>query len=144
MRDMNSVVCPHCKSHRIITTNVPRDVVVVMPCPACGELTVLFRNKAIALDKRILERGTREERVEHCARVITEFLESGMFQIEPPPERPRRRRRRPAPEVPPPEDAAEPSDMQPDPAISEADIEHFIKVELEQLDDPESFHKLFG
>ncbi|MBP8130170.1 MAG: hypothetical protein KA184_11385 [Candidatus Hydrogenedentes bacterium] len=139
---MNSVVCPHCKSHRIVTTNVPRDVVVVMPCPACGELTVLFRNKAIALDKRILEQGTREERVAHCARVITEFLESGMFQIDAPPARPRRRRHRPAPEAPLPEESL--AAPEPDPGISDADIEHFIKVELEQLDDPDFFRKLFG
>jgi len=116
-----------------------------MPCPACGELTVLFRNKAIPLDRRVLERGSRKERIEHCARVITEFLEAGMF----PPDfsggpRPRRRRRRPSPEAAMREDAPGPCDVRPDPGITDADLNHFVNVELGQLDDPECFRKLFG
>jgi len=76
---MDVVVCPHCKSHRIITSNVPKDVVVVMPCPSCHELSVLFRNKVIPLSRRIIERGTFEERKEHFAQVIARFLEAGIL-----------------------------------------------------------------
>jgi len=65
-----------------------------------------------------------------------------MFQIDAPPARPRRRRHRPAPEAPLPEESL--AAPEPDPGISDADIEHFIKVELEQLDDPDFFRKLFG
>ena len=76
---MDLVVCPHCKAHRIVTIKVPKDVVVVMPCPSCHELIVLFRNRIIALSRRILERGTQEERKAHLADVIGEFLDEGLF-----------------------------------------------------------------
>ena len=45
---MYTVVCPHCKSHQVLTTKVRRDVVVVMPCPSCHEWVILFRDKVIA------------------------------------------------------------------------------------------------
>jgi hypothetical protein len=76
---MDMVVCPHCKSNRIITSRVPKDVVAVMPCPNCHELAVLFRDKIIPINRRILEEGSREERTQHLAQVITEFLEAGIL-----------------------------------------------------------------
>jgi hypothetical protein len=79
---MDVVICPHCKSHRIVTAKVPRDVVVVMPCPSCHELAVLFRNKVIALSRRIIEHGSFEERKMHLAHVIAEFLEAGMLPFK--------------------------------------------------------------
>lgn len=75
--------CPHCGTPRIITSKVPRDVVVVMSCPHCRELVVLFRNKAVALSRRILETGSFEERKDHFATVITEFFEPGMLGLPP-------------------------------------------------------------
>jgi len=79
---MDMVICPHCKSHRIITSRVPKDVVAVMPCPNCHELAVLFRNKIIPIDRRVLEEGTKEERTQHLAQVITEFLEAGILPFQ--------------------------------------------------------------
>jgi hypothetical protein len=79
---MDTVVCPHCKTHRIITTKVPKDVVAVMPCPNCHELAVLFRNKIIPIDRRVLEDGTKEERTQHLAQVITEFLDAGILPFQ--------------------------------------------------------------
>lgn len=79
---MDMVVCPHCKSHRIITTRVPKDVVAVMPCPKCHELAVLFREKIIPINRHILEEGTKEERTQHLAQVITEFLEAGILPFQ--------------------------------------------------------------
>jgi len=76
---MDSVACPHCKKHQFELAAAPRDVIVVMPCPKCSELTVLFRNKIIALSRRILERGSFDERKEHLSHVIAEFLEMGIF-----------------------------------------------------------------
>ncbi len=79
---MDMVVCPHCKSHRIITTRVPKDVVAVMPCPKCHELAVLFREKIIPINRHILEEGSKEERTQHLAQVITEFLEAGILPFQ--------------------------------------------------------------
>jgi hypothetical protein len=145
---MNMLVCPHCKAHRIVTSRVPQDVVVVMPCPACGELNVLYRNKAIALNRRILESGSFDERKDHLAQVIAEFLDTGILNGEWPSgfgldsgepaeesangfeeERPRPRRI-------PRRRGARP--------ISDAELDHFIKKDLKQLDDPDLFRQIFG
>jgi len=76
---MESVACPHCKKHHFELAGAPKEVIVVMPCPECNELTVFFRRKTIALSRSILERGTFDERKEHLAHVIAEFLELGIF-----------------------------------------------------------------
>lgn len=76
---MNSVVCPHCKKHHFSLASAPRDVIVVVPCPHCSELTVFFRERVIALSRQILENGTFDERKEHLAHVIAEFLELGIL-----------------------------------------------------------------
>lgn len=141
---MNLVVCPHCKSHRIVTAKVPKDVVVVMPCPSCSELVVLYRKKVIALDRSVLESGTMDDRKDHIAEVIAEFIEPNMFgaladdggESEPEIEetskvRPRRRRRK----VEQDENWA--------PPISDREMDQY-KVELEQLDNPDYFKKHFG
>ncbi len=78
---MDTVVCPHCNEHRIATVSIPKDVIAVMPCPACHELALLFRNKVFPLSRRIIEYGNRKERSSHFAEVIAEFLESGIFPI---------------------------------------------------------------
>ncbi len=137
---MDVVVCPHCKSHRIVSAKVPKDVIVVMPCPACGELVVLFRKKVIALNRKILEHGTLDERKMHLASVIVEFLEPGMFGF-------------------PAEGGAEsdPLDSSEDgleaveeqdpdwlPPISEKEFEEFTKIQLEKLDDSKYFKRHFG
>ena len=51
---MERLTCPHCRSGRLAGAPVPKDVVVVMPCPACSGLVVMFRKKALALDRKIL------------------------------------------------------------------------------------------
>lgn len=134
---MDMVVCPHCKTHRIVTSNVPKDVIVVMPCPACHELTVFFRNRVIALNRRVIERGTFNERKNHLAEVIAEFLEAGILPLmgEEPleagldaaggaPVPPRRRRSR---------------DL-----ITEEEVERFTRIELKRLDNPTYFRRHFG
>ena len=140
---MNLVICPHCNSHRIVTAKVPKDVVVIMPCPSCGELVVLFRKKAVAIDREILEKGTKDERTQHLAGIIAEFLEPGMFGFSA-------------------VDSAESADTGEEkgsamaeneaeedsqawvPPISESEFDEFVKVELERLDDATYFKKHFG
>jgi hypothetical protein len=76
---MEHVVCPHCHSHRLRASRVPKGVVAVMPCPGCSELVVFFRRKVMALDRSIIENGTKEERKMHIAEIITEFIDEGVF-----------------------------------------------------------------
>lgn len=137
---MDRRVCPHCKSHRIVTAKIPRDVVVVMPCPVCHELSVLFRDKIIPLSRKIIEQGTFEERKAHLASIIAEFLdpsllgkimegmEEGMAQSF---EGPRPRRHAV-------------SDLEDRGEITEEELERFVKFELKCLDNATYFKRHFG
>jgi hypothetical protein len=116
-----------------------------MPCPNCRELVVLFRNKAIALSRKILEDGTFEQRKEHIAEIITEFLEPGMFGL-------------PSSDSGPgfelddeAESAAEElaEFMDDDSAsakgpISEKEVDEFVRLDLNRIDEPNYFKKYFG
>lgn len=139
---MNLVVCPHCKSHRIVTARVPKDVVVVMSCPSCGELVVLFRKKVIALDRRILEEGNIEDKKEHLAEIIAEFLEPGMFGLGDASDDEAL-----AEDISDEATADEDEDTDSSswlPPISERELDDFAKIQLEQLDDADYFRKHFG
>lgn len=161
---MDVIVCPHCNAQRIVTTDVPQDVVAVMPCPACNELSVLFRGKVIPLNRQIIEEGSFEERKTHLSEVIAEFLEAGLLAsgsafnfstqqdeddgadnsndsdddlpIVRPPRRPRRRKmRRPNP-IADIHDEGGP--------ISDQEFDQFVRFDLRCIDDPAYFKKHFG
>ena len=127
--------CPHCQSEELQMSKVPKGVVAVMPCPSCSELVVFFQQKVIALDRAIIENGTKDERKHHLADIIAEFLDSGlldmdwksmfsgsseMFQID--------------------EEAGEEETS----GISQREVDSFTKIHLEQLDNPDYFRKHFG
>lgn len=141
---MNLVVCPHCNSHRIVTSKLPKEVVAVMSCPACSELVVLFRKKVIALDRRILEEGTMEERKNHIASVIAEFLEPGMFPF---PSAGGEDGGGPINFEGLPFEAlgggAEPSPGRSAP-ITDREQDHFARIQLQRLDDSVYFKRHFG
>ncbi len=135
---MNRVVCPHCRSGRLAESVIPKDVVIVKQCPACGELVVMFRRKVLALDRKILERGTSHERKMHIAGIIAEFLEPGLLKF-----------------------AAAAADFEPDQdefdseevaaeqtagkkPISEDELRDFARVQLRQIDNREYFKRHLG
>jgi hypothetical protein len=142
---MSAVSCPHCGKTRITTSRVPRDVVVMLPCPECHELVVLFRGKAIALNREVLQSGTKEERRNHIAEIVEEFLPpelfSGVMNWDfsegatpfPFPERRSRRAR-----------AADTEEDDEEPPISDAEVERFQKFELHRIDEPRYFKRHFG
>ncbi|MDX9974125.1 MAG: hypothetical protein RBU21_14160 [FCB group bacterium] len=80
---MKHLSCPHCGSNRIGANRIPKDVVVVLPCPACHELVVIFRNKTAAANREVLENGTKEQRKAHIAEIVMEFLDSLVFRSFP-------------------------------------------------------------
>ncbi len=137
---MESVICPHCKAHRIVTAKIPKDVVIVVPCPACQELSVLFRNKVIPLNRHIIEHGSFEERKTHLASVIAEFLDETFFPSPENAEQPERKtpRRRP-----PRREPSLPADRH-DLPITEEELERFVRIELKCIDNPSYFKKHFG
>lgn len=119
----------------MVTARVPKDVIVVMPCPSCHELAVVFRNRVIALNRRVIERGTFDERKVHLAEVIAEFLEAGILP--------------PFPEEG--ETTFEPfgaSEEEPDEAepelITQEEMDRFTRIELKRLDNPAYFKRHFG
>lgn len=140
---MDKVFCPHCKSHQITTSQVPEDVVVVMPCPGCRELCVLYRGRVIALNRRVIEYGTREERKEHLASVIAEFLEAGMLSLE-------------DNDLPSGVDAAGLEEQLMDPEeldlpeeqyespITDEEFQKFVRIDLKCLDNAAYFRRHFG
>ncbi len=78
---MKRLECPHCQEKRISHAKFTSDVVVVMQCPGCHELVVVFRSKIVGLDRRLLEHGDREERKKHLATVIAEFLDPDVLNL---------------------------------------------------------------
>jgi predicted RNA-binding Zn-ribbon protein involved in translation (DUF1610 family) len=144
---MKVVACPHCGNRRIAASRVPKDVVVVLPCPACHELVVLFRHKVAALNRDILETGTFEQRKAHIAEIVMEFLEPGMFPFH--------AMEMPHPEAPhaemdfdDDEDDDDDEDFMEEPAptapITQREVDRFVKLELQQIDKAAYFKKHFG
>jgi len=153
---MDVLICPHCGNHRIVHSKVPKDVVVVLPCPSCHELVVLYRNRVIALSREIIEHGTFDERKMHIASIIAEFLEAGIFpttqsteSAEEPSEdaeeleltdaeESERVIRGHASEVPAHhvEETIAP--------ICQSEVDHFVKFDLIRIDDAAYFKKHFG
>ena len=132
---MSQMKCPHCKSERLGQARVPKGVVAVMPCPACSELVVRFRHKAIALNRDVLFQGSKEERKLHLADVIAEFMDEDVLQFEMllAGEEPQNHHHESEDEV----EASE-SDL---PPITEAELNKFINVDLENLDNLNYFKK---
>lgn len=130
---MDRVVCPHCKSHRMVATQVPREVVAVMPCPACNELAVLYRGKVIGINRRIIEQGSKSERTEHLAEVIAEFLEAGLPSFMTDHE-----------EGGESTEAVEAPQEHPVMPISDQEFEKFVRIDLKCLDNGAYFKRHFG
>ena len=135
---MKVTACPHCGATRIVTSQVPKDVVVVLPCPNCHDLVVMFRTKIIALSRRIIEQGSFEEKKAHISEVIAEFLDPSLFTT-------------PLPQG----DDVElhlPSDDEqfPDetdfqiPPISQGEVDEFLEVGLKLIDNSQYFKKHIG
>lgn len=132
---MDRLRCPHCRSGRLADAAAPKGVVIVKQCPACGELVVMFRRKVLALDRKILERGTTHERKMHIAGIIAEFLEPGLLKF-----------------------AAATADFEPDDdvqsevadaieeikPISDDELRDFARVHLRQIDNSDYFKRHLG
>lgn len=137
---MGVLVCPHCGNHRIVHARVPKDVVVVLPCPSCHELVVLFRNKIIALNRDVIEHGTFEEKKLHIAGIIAEFLEPGMF---PALSGETRAETDNAAEEAAPSSKASAAAPEASP-IQQSDVDRFVSFDLKQIDQAAYFRKYIG
>ncbi len=139
---MDKALCPHCKAHELATVDVPKDVVVVAPCPACQELCVLFRGKVLPLNRKVIESGSFEERRSHLANIIAEFLDPAMFNmLEEEVRNAGVTRRQPRPKdgrsTP-----AESSELVP--PITDEELDRFVRLDLKYLDNAAYFKRHFG
>jgi uncharacterized protein YbaR (Trm112 family) len=132
------IICPHCKAYKLRKPDVPKDVVVVLACPACRKWVVLFQGKAIPVDRRILMEGTFEERKTHIAEVIAGFLESGLG--------PFLERLAASGEPMKWDDFGErPASSAPKSGpITDEEVSNFARFELRKLDNAEYFRRHFG
>ena len=130
--------CPHCQSEELQTSKVPNGVVAVMPCPSCSELVVFFQKKVIALDRAIIENGTKDQRKDHLADIIAEFLDSGLLDMDW-----QSMFSGNAESINMNEEQTETEEEDPS-GISQREVDSFTKIHLEQLDNPDYFKKHFG
>lgn len=142
---MRKIVCPHCNAARALSNRVPRDVVAVMPCPKCHELAVYYRGHGIALNRHALFEGTKEERRDHLADVIGQFLDAGGlptsgFDLEGLLAGDASDRV-PEAEAPDEQDPFDGEDMG---AITQQEVDKFTRIDLKCIDNPAYFRKHFG
>lgn len=134
-----TLTCPHCQGCHLPTAQLPKEVVVVVPCPACSELAVMFRKKVVPIDRNLLQGGTRRQRILHIAEIITEFIDSGVV-----PEANNILLGDNLPflagggDIPPGKVTSAPN------LISDEEFAQFRANELRALDNPASFRKIFG
>lgn len=130
----HSLICPHCQQQPLPTGELPKEVVVVVPCPGCGELAVMFREMVVPVDRALLRSGTRRKRILHIAEIITEFVDSGVI-----PEANSILLGENLPFL-----AAEDSDTPGANPITDEEFSQFRKVELRAIDNAASFRRIFG
>jgi len=137
---MKLIACPHCGHERAFKAKVPKELVLVMPCPACGELLALYRGKAIALDRKVIENGTFEELTAHLAHVIADFLRLGKFGAL----RESGSNDDDLAAGDADEDAMQPFHTPEQGPITHEEVRHFIEVDLQRLDEGAYFKRHFG
>ncbi len=144
------IICPHCNQQKIGSGKLPPDVVMILPCPSCHEFSIVFRNKAIPINRRIIEKGSRKERIEHLASIVEMFLDLAMPELE---------RQNGEINLDEKQESSEDENKknlfkprsgqqsfvtnQPSP-ISAEEVKLFIEKEINSIDDPELFKKYFG
>jgi len=134
---MNVCACPHCGAPRILLSRIPKDVVAVLTCPHCTELVVVFRHRAAGLSRRVIEHGSMAEKKDHIAEIITEFLDPSIFNFG----LPAMEDEEEEGEVP---SAKAVSDKGATGPISENEIDQFVRVDLNRIDESKYFREHFG
>lgn len=140
---MKRLECPHCHQSRLSSAKFPSNMAAIMQCPSCGQLVVTFRGKTVGLDRSLLESGEKEERKQHLASVIAEFLDPelldlnfddfemgigfGASSVEGPPE-----------------GFDDETEGGQDLPISDAELRSFTRDELSKLDDTDYFRRHFS
>jgi len=142
---MKLVTCPHCGHRHVVTNKIPKDVVVVLPCPSCHEFVIFFRERAIGLKREVIENGDFEERKrhlmemlesnkEHIAEGIAEFLEAGV---------PWKDADEDDDDLDDTFDEADDLENDDENPITQSEVDRFVKLDLQRIDDASYFRRTF-
>jgi len=129
----------------MMVPDMPGDVMAVVACQSCGQWSVLFRGRAMPIQRDILEGGTLEERQRHLAEIISHFLAAGLFaqelsgfmqglSTEPLSKDGQVSSTTPHANIAP--DLSTP--------ITDEETVQFAEIDLPLLDDPQAFRRIFG
>lgn len=144
------IICPHCNQQKIGSGKLPPDVVMILPCPSCHEFSIVFRNRAIPINRRIIEKGSRKERVEHLASIVDMFLDLAMPELEKQDYQINTDDKQEVIEEETKRNIIKPRGNQQSllgnlsSPISAEEVKIFIEKEINSIDDPELFKKYFG
>ncbi len=142
------IICPHCNQQKIGSGKLPPDVVMILPCPSCHEFSIVFRNRAIPINRRIIEKGTRKERIEHLASIVEMFLDLAMPDLDKTNEQIETKNESIEEEssrnIFKQNVSHQPFMKNQPPPISAEEVKTFIEKEINTIDDPEMFKKYFG
>ena len=137
------VTCPHCGARGQIVLP-PLGSIVIGPCPQCEEVVAVFCGQALPLQKDIILNGTYDERFEHVASVLQDFVEerlTELFQQAAGGPEPASSAVRGAPGAASRESGRSSSDKPS--RITQAEVEHFLRFELPRLDNRYYFKAIF-
>ena len=80
MLSLIEIRCPHCGAHGQVMLP-PVGAIIVGPCPECHNMVVIFAGKALALDNDIILNGNAVARRDHIMQVLVAFLEERIGKL---------------------------------------------------------------
>lgn len=80
MLSLIEIKCPHCGAHGQVMLP-PVGAIIVGPCPECHNMVVIFAGKALALDNDIIMNGNATARRDHIMQVLVAFLEERISKL---------------------------------------------------------------
>ena len=80
MLSLIEIRCPHCGAHGQVMLP-PVGAIIVGPCPECHNMVVIFAGKALALDNDIIMNGNSVARRDHIMQVLVAFLEERIGKL---------------------------------------------------------------
>jgi hypothetical protein len=143
----------------------PVGAIIVGPCPECHNMVVIFAGKALALDNDIIQDGNATERRDHIMQVLIAFLEERITKLVAaddrpggePPAGPTSNEMEPGALEAGVESKLEPPAMDSEEEaprinpygnrttapISRSEVDSFVNVELQLIDDKDYFKAVF-
>jgi hypothetical protein len=74
------LLCPYCGEKKPVKLPSEKSVAVAV-CLSCGEIIVIYKQHAVALDREVLASGSTDEKRQHIAAMIMEFAQKETGQV---------------------------------------------------------------